>query len=710
MRKISKPIIQEQPSYDSSRQWRNNLPCAIQARQSTTKQTIENRESSEAQTKDQLDKVHSIGWSDNLITVFIEGEGKRGVSGRLRIDERPGLNALMEGIYNGTFKTIFTWNESRLFRDEFMIGPDTFIKACYDHDVQVVTYAYRYDFIRNPYDMDQFRTQCQMSARFIKDHIGMMNRMRDRVAERGQYFGGRVPIGYILDENDRFIPYEPHAKVIRWIFRRYKQIGNASQIARELNAKKYAFPPYEAGVRAPYTNLTVKNGGYTITKSAVLGILTNVQYIGYFVFKNQIKRKDGEPVINHPAILTKLREDDGREVDYEELFWYAFNRLSPTTIDGEINEQREVVTRYDQENTVPSKALLKHVIRTYNGTVYISKEIKGTNPEQYSVDFKAPDYVKNHHAARVDVTLIDAAFLEKMFGHLAALQKAAEATKAGETTEEATNVGEAIYEQLQQEKAESKPNGLEVIDGELEQLYPKIAHFDRLVTHGYDLDEEDLVKYTKELKSLRKVEKELKAAREAIGKQEKEKAESEDLLGRTLEEWNEFNLETKRRVVKLVVESVFISRVAPTWLKIEIIWKGIGIPTADTGYLWLNTAANRDWTEEEDAILQEMYPSCQADEILNKLPNRAWKAIIARAYRLKIKRQIFNSSPLNRAALSLSINDLTFMTQYNINVYEARRGFVHWSDTETFLSVLEEDIIDMDEVMTSENLERTSSS
>ena len=47
-------------------------------------------------------------------------------------------------------------SDSRLFRDEFMIGPDTFIKACYDHDVQVVTWTYRYDFRRNPYDMDQF--------------------------------------------------------------------------------------------------------------------------------------------------------------------------------------------------------------------------------------------------------------------------------------------------------------------------------------------------------------------------------------------------------------------------------------------------------------------------------------------------------------------------------------------------------------------------
>src|SRR5947209_10738045 len=263
MRKLKKAenTKPEQPMY-GPRAFNTEEECAIYARQSTTKQTVEHRESSEAQTKDQLDKVQAIGWRDDKVTIFIEGDGKRGVSGRLRIDEGHGLNALMEGIYEYRFKCIFVTNEARLFRDEWMIGPDTFIQACYEHDVQVITLTYRYDFKRNPHDMDQFRMQCQIAARFIKDHVGYMNLMRDRVAQRGQYFGGRVPIGYILDENDRFIPYEPHAKVVRWIFKRYRQIGSPAQIARELNARKYAFPPYEVGIKAPYTNLTVKDGGY----------------------------------------------------------------------------------------------------------------------------------------------------------------------------------------------------------------------------------------------------------------------------------------------------------------------------------------------------------------------------------------------------------------------------------------------------------------
>src|SRR5579884_855695 len=245
MRKLVKPTNdeQQQPTY-GPRPWNLLVEVAIYARQSTTKQTVENKESSEAQTKDQLEKVRAIGWSDDNVTLFIEGDGKRGVSGRIRIDKRTGLNALMEGIYAGRFKYIFVMNEARLFRDETMIGPDTFIDACKTHDVIVVTDMYRYDFNRNPYDADQFRIQCQIAARFITDHVGMMNRMRDRVAKRGQYFGGGIGIGYILDENNRPIPYEPHALIIRWMFKQYRLLnGNITRLARELNAKEYVFPP-----------------------------------------------------------------------------------------------------------------------------------------------------------------------------------------------------------------------------------------------------------------------------------------------------------------------------------------------------------------------------------------------------------------------------------------------------------------------------------
>lgn len=682
-RKFVKPVDNEeqQPNF-GPRPWNLLAEIAIYARQSTTKQTVENKESSEAQTKDQLDKVRAIGWSDDSITLFIEGDGKRGVSGKLRIDKRTGLNALVEGIYAGKFKYVFVTNEGRLFRDETMIGPDTFIDACKTHDVIVVTDVYRYDFRNNPFASDQFRMQCQIAARFITDHVGMMNRMRDRVAKRGQYFGGGIGIGYILDKENRPIPYEPHAKIIKWIFKQYRQLnGNVTQLARELNAEGPAFPAYEAGVKGPYTHLTVTKGGYAVTRAGVISILTNVQYIGYWSFKKQIRRDEsGQPIINHPPI-----------VDQED-FWYVFNRLSPTTIDGELNEERETITRYEQDGSVPSRALLKFVIVSPHGKVYASKERqkkkkcqdadeeRETIKEMYSIKYNTPDYSTLQQAARFDISLLDTAFVNKMFEHL----------MAWKAQEEASHVGAMIEEELEKESAkEEKVSPTQVIDNQLAKLQPKIAHYKRLVDNGYGLEEEDLKEYAAQLAKLRRSEKELLAARESIEKEEQDRQESQELVDNALERWNKYRLDQKRNVIKTTVTQVLVMRISPSWLKVEITWKGIGgmLPTTDFGYLWLCGSANKDWTPEELTILKTMYPSEPADAILEKLPDRAWFAIKAHAYRKKIQRHVFKS-PTDKAANYLSLEDRKFMEQMGIDTQEVRRGYdgqVFWSDREAML-------------------------
>ncbi len=492
--KPAKAEQEEQPAWEQLRQWRLANACAVYARQSTTRQTIENRESSEAQTMDQLEKVRALGWKDGDITIFIEGDGKRGVSGRLRIDERPGLNALMEGIYNGTFKTIFTWNEARLFRDEFMIGPDTFIKACHDHDVQVVTWTYRYDFKRNPYDMDQVRMQCQIAARFVKDHIGYMHKMKERVMQRGQYFGGCVAIGYTVNDAGYLDPYEPHAEIVRWIFKRYRECGNVRQVGRELHAKGYAFPFFEPGVKVPHLRLKKQSGGYIIAHGGLLTMLTNVVYIGYWTVRRQVLRdKEGRPVVNHPPIVD------------EEDFWYAFNRLSPTTIDGETNEQREATVRYEQDGKVPSQALLKYVIKSVDAPVYTVKAAwNGSTWEQYCIRATEDpnySYAKITHTTTFDIALLDAEFVRRMFEHLEAWKQQRELK--GETT----SLGEAIHQQLQEEEGKEKQgNPVQAIDEQLEQLKPKIAHYKRLIDKGFGLPDEELTEYGVKLAELYKAQ------------------------------------------------------------------------------------------------------------------------------------------------------------------------------------------------------------
>jgi hypothetical protein len=50
------------------------------------------------------------------------------------------------------------------------------------------------------------------------------------------------------------------------------------------------------------------------------------------------------------------------------------------------------------------------------------------------------------------------------------------------------------------------------------------------------------------------------------------------------------------------------------------------------------------WSEREDKILVEFYANASREELEKKLPRHPYSAIYARAFVLKLKRQVKNSS------------------------------------------------------------------
>src|SRR2546427_2464580 len=123
---------------------------AIYARQSTKEQVINNREAYDQQTVGLVRQTKEMGWPDELILMYIENKRKDGkwvaASGRLRIDQRAGLQALTERIERDEVKTVLVWAVDRLFRDEDMIQPAVFAKLCKDHHCLVMTTDDLFDF------------------------------------------------------------------------------------------------------------------------------------------------------------------------------------------------------------------------------------------------------------------------------------------------------------------------------------------------------------------------------------------------------------------------------------------------------------------------------------------------------------------------------------------------------------------------------------
>src|SRR5260370_7438118 len=70
--------------------------------------------------------------------IAFEGDGKRGVSGTLMIDQRERLQEVMAGIYADKIKRVWAYSVSRLFRDKYGVQVGTFIEACAKHRVKVV--------------------------------------------------------------------------------------------------------------------------------------------------------------------------------------------------------------------------------------------------------------------------------------------------------------------------------------------------------------------------------------------------------------------------------------------------------------------------------------------------------------------------------------------------------------------------------------------
>ena len=118
------------------------------------------------QRDDLLALAKARGYMPEQITVYED----MGVSGKTSIAERQGLRALVTAIQQGSIQTVFTFAEDRLFRDADMLQISLFLKACFEHDVQLVTSQTVYDFT-NPALVTLFKSRCEQGTLCIEREV-----------------------------------------------------------------------------------------------------------------------------------------------------------------------------------------------------------------------------------------------------------------------------------------------------------------------------------------------------------------------------------------------------------------------------------------------------------------------------------------------------------------------------------------------------------
>ena len=670
---------------------------AVYGRQSTKEQTVKNKESAAQQAVDLMDYALEIGWPDDMRILFIENQLKdgtiRNASGRLRIDERPGLQELVEMIQRGEVSAVLVRAVDRLFRDEKLVQAATFANICQEHHVIIVTFRGIYDF-NNPArdDLIRFVEEAERGGRYITEHvIGTMLGNRRRKAMRGEYTGHGVAAGLMLDdERKHFIPNPVWSPIVARLFKRYRELdGSLTGLLREIIGRPI-FPdiPDEIKAHIGHIQLTKVEGGYTlVSHTALKFLLTNSAYIGHMAYEGRVTKYNA-----HPAIV-----DEGD-------FWYAYNRIAKTTLEGEPIAHERHAVRYTQKQTPRREVLLEGVrgdgrpaIESHQGNVYIFQQNVSSGKKTgaaYTIKNLRKRAV-HQFGASIYARELDALVLERVRVRLQAMPRAyAPETPAHCECEEDEGRSDTETEEMVlrgrlrhaiEEARQQIQHSLVSVDTGITETRAHIKQIERRLDIAQDsMSDADLRDNYALLKSLRAQLANMESKKENAAKAEQELQAAHTDIEDIRRQWDAMPVERKRRVVKLMTHAVYLDEIASGWLRIIIEWGPVfGRTVADVGYLW--RTSGKLWTEEEDTALAACYRTATRQELQERFPARSWHTLIWRASEKRFGARLRMKDDCN-LPVNVSLEDIGLMRQYGLE-QEAEGQRIWWKLEESMSDI-----------------------
>lgn len=641
-------------------------PVVQYIRRSTGKQVKESVQSKIQQDEATERKLRSKGFTD--IRKIALDDGK---SGQKRVDERPGMKELYRMIRHRELGAIACYDASRLWRDTTHVWYNDFIQLIQKYRVPVIMYAQTYwPDSRN--DMDKLREEFAHAAHQLRHFTDKVNPARLQAIELGQNYGGHaVPIGFIVvgtKGEKHYVVYEPHARLVRWLFLRFRELGgNLPLLGKELRNSGFKFPPFDASISpVPHIALFSDGTGYTPkTRTALVSILTNPAYIGWYTYavyedsEKELKRKrdeDGNPIIRtvREVVRTWVNKEAHEPIVPMEDFLYAYTRLSDTTLEGEPNESKPKV---DRRYGVRTNALLEGILESNGQTVYVSRT---RDTEVYRItdnDTWEPTSILVH------VSDIDSAFSQALIQLLATLELRYQ-----------QGLKDSIYDQLntlqkeKQEEINSTASQLANIVKAIRQ-----AELDKRVA----LEEEyepGVRETTRLLKRLHADSAALEATAQQASSEETELAECQDLFECALQRWDSLPFERQKRFVRLVVARANMEEVAPHLIRLTVTLKA-PINCTLVGHMYRVQGSKPGWTEDEDEVLRKMYPREDREAILHALPNRTWGSISQRVGEIGVQRQ--TSKNTSKIPIHLTYSDVALMKKIGMGCTDKP----HWTET-----------------------------
>jgi site-specific DNA recombinase len=127
-------------------------------------------------------------------------------------------------------------------------------------------------------------------------------RIRDKIAaskRKGIWVGGNLPLGYEMREGKIAI-IEEEAEQVRFIFRRYLELGSVNELVRDLG---------ERNIKTKFKKLSTgtMRGGIPFGRGALYYLLSNHFYIGEVKYKNEILPGEQPPIVDR-AIFEAVQQ------------------------------------------------------------------------------------------------------------------------------------------------------------------------------------------------------------------------------------------------------------------------------------------------------------------------------------------------------------------------------------------------------------------
>ncbi len=202
--------------------------------------------------------------------------------------ERPALQRLLADINQGLIDVVVVYKVDRLTRS--LADFAKMVEVFDTHRVSFVAVTQQFNTTTS---MGRLTLNVLLSfAQFEREVTG--ERIRDKIAaskRKGMWMGGCVPLGYDVCDR-RIVIDEREAEAVRYIFRRYLELGCVRLLKEDLDRR---------GVlsKRRISKTGIESGGHSFSRGALYALLSNPIYVG------EIRHKKLRHPGQHQAIVDR---------------------------------------------------------------------------------------------------------------------------------------------------------------------------------------------------------------------------------------------------------------------------------------------------------------------------------------------------------------------------------------------------------------------